>query len=56
MVWALIVGNIIYVIVAIIVGLIEVIGIANMAYYDGDLGAAFRFSEIIRSYFKNWMG
>ncbi|WP_048191655.1 DUF4013 domain-containing protein [Methanobacterium sp. SMA-27] len=47
MFWALIIGNIIYVIIGLIVGLIAIIGIANMAYYDGDLGAAFRFSEIL---------
>jgi Protein of unknown function (DUF4013) len=47
MVWALMFGYIVYIIVAIIIGLIEVIAIANMAYYDGDLGAAFRFSEIL---------
>ena len=40
-------GYIIFLIVALIVGLIEVMAIANMAYYDGDLGAAFRFSEIL---------
>jgi Protein of unknown function (DUF4013) len=47
MVWALMLGYIVYIIVAIIIGLIEVIAIANMAYYEGDLGAAFRFSEIL---------
>jgi hypothetical protein len=47
MLWALFLGNIIFVIVAVIIGLIEVMAIANMAYYDGDLGAAFRFSEIL---------
>ena len=50
MVWALMFGYIVYIIVAIIIGLIEVIGIANMAYYDGDLGAAFRFSEILDTF------
>lgn len=34
-------------IVALIIGLIEIIGIANMAYYDGELGAAFKFSDIL---------
>jgi len=47
MVWALLFGYIVYVIVAVIIGLVEVIAIANMAYYNGDLGAAFRFSEIL---------
>lgn len=47
MIWALFLGNILFAIVAVIIGLIEVMAIANMAYYDGDLGAAFRFSEIL---------
>ena len=40
-------GYLVYIIIAVIIGLIEVIAIANMAYYNGDLGAAFRFSEIL---------
>jgi hypothetical protein len=47
MVWALFLGNMVFVIIAVIIGLIEVMAIANMAYYNGDLGAAFRFSEIL---------
>jgi hypothetical protein len=47
MVWALVFGYIIYILVAVIIGLVEVIAIANMAYYDSELGAAFRFSEIL---------
>ena len=47
MLWAIVIGYIVYIIVAAIIGLIEVIAIANMAYYDGDLGAAFRFGEIL---------
>lgn len=35
------------IIAALIVGLIEIVAIVNMAYYDGDLGAAFRFSDIL---------
>ncbi len=31
----------------LIIGLIVIMALANMAYYDGDLGAAFRFSEIL---------
>ena len=31
----------------IIFGIFEIIAIANMALYDGELGAAFRFSEIL---------
>lgn len=34
-------------ILAAIFGLIATIAIANMAYYDSDLGAAFKFSEIL---------
>ncbi len=47
MFWGLIAGNIVFLIVALIIGLIEVIAIANMAYNDGELGAAFRFSDIL---------
>lgn len=38
---------IIGIILAIVLGLIATMGIANMAYYDSELGAAFRFSEIL---------
>ncbi|HOI40228.1 MAG TPA: DUF4013 domain-containing protein [Methanobacterium sp.] len=38
---------IVIMIVAIIISLFELMAIANMAYYDGELGAAFRFSEIL---------
>jgi hypothetical protein len=34
-------------VVAIIFGVFFIIGVANMAYYNGELGAAFRFREII---------
>ncbi|NYB51896.1 MAG: DUF4013 domain-containing protein [Methanobacteriaceae archaeon] len=34
-------------IVALIIGLIEIMAIVNMAYYDSELGAAFRFSDIL---------
>ena len=34
-------------VLAFIIGIIAVMGIANMAYYDSELGAAFRFSEIM---------
>jgi len=47
MMWAFFFGYLVYIIIAVIIGLIEVIAIANMAYYNGDLGAAFRFSEIL---------
>lgn len=44
---AVILGNIVFFIIALIIGLVEIMAIANMAYNDGDLGAAFRFSEIL---------
>lgn len=44
---AVLLGNIVFFIIALIIGLIEIMAIANMAYNDGDLGAAFRFSEIL---------
>ncbi len=47
MIWAFVLVYIVYIIIAVIIGLIEVIAVANMAYYDGDLGSAFRFSEIL---------
>lgn len=47
MIGALMASNIVLIIVAIIIGLVEVVAIVNMAYYNGDLGAAFRFSEIL---------
>nr|WP_319374079.1 DUF4013 domain-containing protein [uncultured Methanobacterium sp.] len=47
MFWGLIISNIVFLIVALIIGLVEVIAIANMAYNDGELGAAFRFSDIL---------
>ena len=34
-------------ILGIIFGAVFLMAIANMAYYDGDIGAAFRFSEIL---------
>ncbi|OPX59770.1 MAG: hypothetical protein A4E25_00962 [Methanobacterium sp. PtaB.Bin024] len=47
MFWGIIASNLVLGIVAIIIGLIEIIAIANMAYNDGEIGAAFRFSEIM---------
>jgi hypothetical protein len=44
---AFLLGNIVFFIIAVIIGLIELMAIANMAYNDGDLGTAFRFSEIL---------
>ncbi len=46
-IYGLATAYIIYFIIAIIIGLIEYMAIANMALYDGDLGAAFKFNEII---------
>jgi len=34
-------------VVAVIFGVFFIIAVANMAYYDGELGAAFRFREIL---------
>ena len=34
-------------ILAFVISIIALMGIANMAYYDSELGAAFRFSEIL---------
>jgi len=45
--FGIITANIVFFILLLIVGLIEIIAIVNMAYYDGELGAAFRFSEIL---------
>lgn len=47
MMWAVLGSNIVFIIVALIVGLVEIMAIVNMAYYNGELGAAFRFSEIL---------
>ncbi|AEG19089.1 MAG: DUF4013 domain-containing protein [Methanobacterium paludis] len=47
MLWAVMASNIVLIIIAIIIGLIEVVAIVNMAYYDGEIGAAFRFNEIL---------
>lgn len=45
--FAILAGSLVYVILAIIIGLIESIAIANMALYEGELGAAFKFSEVM---------
>ncbi len=44
---AVLLGNIVFFIIALIIGLVELMAIVNMAYNDGDLGAAFKFSEIL---------
>ncbi len=41
-----ILGSVTQIIVFILIGFIEYIGIANMALYGGEIGAAFRFREI----------
>jgi len=46
-VFALATAYIIYLVIAIIIGLIEYMAIANMALYEGDLGAAFKFNEVL---------
>lgn len=45
--FAIFAGYSVYIIVAIIVGLIEFMAIANMALYEGELGAAFKFGEVM---------
>jgi hypothetical protein len=45
--FAILAGSLVYVILAIIIGLVESIAIANMALYEGDLGAAFKFNEVL---------
>ena len=47
MMWAVLGSSIVFIIIALIVGLVEIMAIVNMAYYNGELGAAFRFSEIL---------
>ncbi len=46
-VFALATAYLIYAIIGIIIGLIEYMAIANMALYEGDLGAAFKFDEVL---------
>ncbi len=46
-IFGIIAGSMVQLIVGIIIGLVAYIAVAHMAYYDGDLGAAFRFSEIL---------
>jgi len=45
---SLFLGSIIHIIIFIAIGVIEYVGIANMALYDGEITAAFRFREIIQ--------
>lgn len=45
--WSMLLGSIVQIIIFIAIGVIEFVGIANMALYDGEISAAFRFREII---------
>lgn len=47
MIWGALASSTVFIIVALIVGLVEIMAILNMAYYDGEIGAAFRFNEIL---------
>jgi hypothetical protein len=44
--WGIVTGSNLQIILFFIIGFIELIGIANMALYDGEFKAAFNFSEI----------
>jgi hypothetical protein len=44
--WSWILGSNIQIIIFLLIGLVEYVGIANMALYDGEISAAFRFREI----------
>lgn len=45
--WSWLLGSTTQIIILLLIGLVEYIGIANMALYDGKISAAFRFREII---------
>lgn len=45
--WSMFLGSIGQIIIFIAIGVMEYVGIANMALYDGEIRAAFRFREII---------
>jgi len=40
-------GSNIQIIIFLLIGLIEYVGIANMALYEGEISTAFRFREIL---------
>jgi hypothetical protein len=44
--WSWILSSNIQIIILLLIGLVEYVGIANMALYDGEISAAFRFREI----------
>jgi hypothetical protein len=46
--WSWLLGSFIQVIIFLLIGLVEYIAIANMALYEGEIRAAFRFREIIQ--------
>ena len=46
--WGFLTGSIIPIMVLFIIGIIELVALANMALYGGELKAAFRFSEILK--------
>lgn len=41
-------GSTLQIIIFLLIGLVEYIGIANMALYDGEISTAFRFREILK--------
>ncbi|MGC9516519.1 MAG: DUF4013 domain-containing protein [Methanomicrobiales archaeon] len=46
-----VIGSIVTFLYVLIIGIpLFLMGIANMAYYDGDLGAAFSFSELLETF------
>lgn len=45
---SLLLGSWIQICALVLIGFIEYIGVANMALYDGEISAAFRFREIIK--------
>lgn len=47
MIWGALASSTVFIVVALIIGLVEIMAILNMAYYDGEIGAAFRFNELL---------
>lgn len=46
--WSWLFGSTPQIIIFLLIGLVEYIGIANMVLYDGEISAAFRFREILK--------
>jgi Protein of unknown function (DUF4013) len=46
--WSFLTGSPLQLIIFVLIGLIESIAFANMALYNGEISAAFRFSEILK--------